>query len=228
MARIKTTARRLLSEQGASGLSLRQVAREMDQSSSALYRYFPTRDDLLTALILDAYNELGEEAERAEARVPRDEFRLRWYAACRAIRAWALAHPHDYALVFGTPIPGYRAPEETTVAASRVTTLLARIVNDRCRGSGQPVDETDDADIGRYLDVANLRSVMPDVPAGVIAASIAAWTQLFGFLSFELFGHYQGSVLRAPAYFDEMIRMSADAIGLDGTPDSAQAGTGHQ
>jgi AcrR family transcriptional regulator len=227
VARIKATARRLLSEQGAAGLSLRQVAREMNQSSSALYRYFPTRDDLLTALILDAYNELGQEAEQAEARVPRREFRLRWYAACRAIRAWAIAHPHEYALVFGSPIPGYHAPDETTVAASRITTLLARIVNDGYGGSGRPVDEVaevDEAEVGRYLDLVNLRSVMPDVPAGVIVASIGAWTQVFGFLSFELFGHYKDSVLRAGPYFDEVLRSSADAVGLDGALD----GAGHQ
>ena len=70
--RIKSTSRRLMADKGAPGLSLREVAREMGVVSSALYRYFPTRDDLLTALIVDAYNDLGEFAERAVPRVPRE------------------------------------------------------------------------------------------------------------------------------------------------------------
>ena len=81
--------------------------------SSAIYRYFPSRDDLLTALIIDGYNAIGEAAEQAEAACPAGDFAGRWRAVGQAIRDWALAHPHEYALVYGSPVPGYRAPEQT-------------------------------------------------------------------------------------------------------------------
>ncbi len=214
IALIKATARRQLAERGAAGLSLREVARQINQTSSALYRYFPTRDELVTALILDAYGELGAATERAEARVARSAFRDRWLATGRAVRKWAVAHPHEYALLFGSPIPGYHAPEETVVAASRVTTVIAGIIEDACRAEARPLDRQDDLRVDTYLEVGNLRQVMPDVPADLLARGIVAWTQLFGFVSFELFGHYRESVRRAPAFFDEVLASMADLVGL--------------
>ena len=62
---IKAVARRHLTTDGAN-LSLRAVARDMGMVSSAIYRYFASRDDLLTALILDAYNSLGSAVEAAD------------------------------------------------------------------------------------------------------------------------------------------------------------------
>src|ERR1043166_4451027 len=98
---------------GAAGLSLRAVARELGMVSSAVYRYFPSRDDLLTALIIDGYNAIGAAVERADGACRRDDPHGRGLAACRAVRDWALAHPHEYSLVYGSPVPGYRAPEQT-------------------------------------------------------------------------------------------------------------------
>ena len=96
---IKDAARRQLAEGGAN-LSLRAIAREMNMVSSAIYRYFASRDELLTALILDAYNALGEAAEQAGASVrDRDDHLGRWLAVARGVRAWATASPHEYALI---------------------------------------------------------------------------------------------------------------------------------
>src|SRR5947207_15973409 len=100
---IKAAARRHLAVDGAN-LSLRAVARELGMVSSALYRYFPSRDDLLTALIVDAYNAVGEAAEGArDALTGPDAKRpvARWSAVCSGVRTWALAHPHEYALIYG-------------------------------------------------------------------------------------------------------------------------------
>ena len=110
---ITDVARGQLATEGAGGLSLRAVARELGMVSSAIYRYFPSRDDLLTALIIDGYNAIGEAAEQADAGCPAGDFAGRWRAVCQAIRDWALAHPHEYALVYGSPVPGYQAPEQT-------------------------------------------------------------------------------------------------------------------
>src|SRR5258706_4772974 len=99
---IKSIARRQLAEHGAAALSLRAVAREVGLVSSAVYRYFASRDELLTALILDAYNALGETAEQADAARDPADLIGRFESVCHAVRAWALSHPHEYALTYGS------------------------------------------------------------------------------------------------------------------------------
>src|SRR5258705_679399 len=104
---IADVARGQLATDGAGGLSLRAVAREVGMVSSAIYRYFPSRDELLTALIVDAFDAVGLAAERADASRDADDIRGRWLAVATAVRRWALDHPHQYALVYGSPVPGY-------------------------------------------------------------------------------------------------------------------------
>src|SRR5215475_5450354 len=121
---IKAVARRHLETDGAN-LSLRAVARDMGMVSSALYRYFASRDELLTALILDAYNDLGATVEAADTAVTdRANLRGRWLAAARAVRGWALAKPAEYALLFGSPVPGYAAPPARSRPATPARCVL--------------------------------------------------------------------------------------------------------
>src|SRR3981189_932442 len=121
---IKDAARRQLAVEGAAGLSLRAVARELGMVSSAVYRYFPSRDDLLTALIIEAFDAVGQAAEMADASRPRQDLEGRGLAVSRAVRRWAGAHPQQYALVYGSPVPGYQAPTDTVDPASRVSLVL--------------------------------------------------------------------------------------------------------
>ena len=111
--------------------------------SSAIYRYFPSRDDLLTALIIEGYDAIGEAAEKADAAWPPDDHAGRWLAVCRAVRDWALAHPHEYALVYGSPVPGYQAPQQTIAPAARAATVYGKIISDAYRagalGPARPV-----------------------------------------------------------------------------------------
>ena len=102
-ADIVTEARRQLAETGAGALSLRAVARELGMASSAMYRYFKSRDELLTALIVEAYDAIGDAVEAAEATCERNDFAGRWRACCHGVRAWALEQPHEYALIYGSP-----------------------------------------------------------------------------------------------------------------------------
>lgn len=126
---IKAVARRHLATDGAD-LSLRAVARDMGMVSSAIYRYFPSRDDLLTALIIEAYHALGDAVEAADAAADQADLRGRWHAACRAARAWSLAHPAEYALLYGSPVPGYAAPVDTVLPAQRPPLTLIGILRD--------------------------------------------------------------------------------------------------
>lgn len=207
---ILVEARRQLAAVGADGLSLRAIARELGMVSSAVYRYVESRDELLTRLIIESYDSLGETAELAAA-APGTPAR-RWVATALAIRSWGVAHPQEYSLLYGTPVPGYQAPETTIGPASRVTFALLGIVDDAWRSGavvdGGPITLTAplEADLARATDL----------PAELVARTVAAWTQLFGLVSFELFGQTKNVIFA----HEDLMRSTAEAmscfIGLAG------------
>jgi len=216
---IKAAARRQLGESGAQGLSLRAVARELGMASSALYRYFPSRDDLLTALIIDAYDAIGTCVEAADRAVDTDDFRGRWRAFCTAIRAWATAHPHEYSLVYGSPVPGYIAPEATVPPAARVPLTLTGIIRDAWQAGAlrtPPGPELSPELTAQTAAVAELAA--PGAPGPAVACAMIAWTQLFGMVGFELYGHLKGTMDPAGPFFEHALERMADLIGLPGTP----------
>ena len=210
---IVDVARRHLATDGPSGLSLRAVARELGMASSALYRYFPSRDDLLTALIVEAYDALGDAAEQADAPVPRGDLRARFAAVCRAVRGWALAHPHEYALVYGSPVPGYAAPTATVGPAARVGTLLGAILADGV-ADGRVHPGTDGADATLHPGVAAAIGLPSGGTGSLAARAVQAWTAVYGLVSFELFGHLHNVVDRRDEYFDAAVDRLADQLGL--------------
>ncbi|GGZ30608.1 TetR family transcriptional regulator [Streptomyces inusitatus] len=225
-AAIKDEARRQLAAEGAAKLSLRAVARELGMVSSALYRYFPSRDELLTALIVDAYDSIGAAAESALATGPTPTgpaaHAARWVDLCRAVRAWALAHPHEYALIYGSPVPGYTAPRDTVVPAARVGNALISVVRDAHRSGGLALPP-----LGEELRPEAHRltaTLAPDLPPAVVVALVAAWPQLFGLISFELFGQFNHVVEDRDAFFAHAAARLAHEIGLGAhTPGSPPA-----
>lgn len=209
---IKAAGRRQLAEVGASELSLRAVARELGMVSSAVYRYFASRDELLTALLVDAYDALGAVVEEAAAD-RRGGFEARWVRVASAIRTWAVAHPHEYALLFGSPVPGYQAPGATIAAASRPPVAALGVVADAV-AAGE-VDLRRTAPISRPLraDLDRLRAGLPGaMPDEVLARCLYAWTQVFGGLSFELFGHLHNVVEAYDELFVHQARRAARLI----------------
>jgi AcrR family transcriptional regulator len=212
-AEITDAARRQLAEVGAAALSLRAVAREVGMVSSAVYRYFPSRDDLLTRLIIDGYDDLGAAAEAAD--VPSALPVERWLAVCRAVRTWALAHPHEYALLYGSPVPGYEAPKDTVPAASRVGVVLGRILGEAAvAGVLPPAAGERDAGLVSADAVAVLGGEHPAIDETVRVRALLAWSALFGTISFELFGHFVGSVEDGDRYFDRVMTDLAALIGF--------------
>ncbi|GAB2925308.1 TetR/AcrR family transcriptional regulator [Micromonospora polyrhachis] len=211
---IKKIARRHLATEGAN-LSLRAVARDLGIVSSAIYRYFASRDELLTALILDAYNAIGAAVEERERAVARTDLEGRWMAVCHAVRDWALAHPHEYALVYGSPVPGYHAPTDTVAAATRAVTVLAGVLQDGAT-SGVLRDQADEKlPAGVATDVARLAAtIAPDVPPPILARGLAAWVQLFGLINFEVFGQLNNTIEHRDAFFTYQMRAQAALIGL--------------
>lgn len=216
---ILDTARRHLAEHGASGLSFRAVARELGMPSSGVYRYFDSRDALLTALIVESYDSLGACTERSLEQTVDDPPRERWVAAAAAIRTWALDHPHEYALLYGTPVPGYAAPEDTVDPGTRVSRALLRIVADAHRdGQLHPPPLGDDA---AHLEPATRQGLTRLVATLGLELSeqtmmmvLLAWTQLFGLISFELFNQTRGLVDDDHAFFLDSARRMAVMIGL--------------
>ncbi|MFF8935574.1 TetR/AcrR family transcriptional regulator [Streptomyces paradoxus] len=209
-AAIKDEARRQLAAQGATRLSLRAVARELGMVSSALYRYFPSRDDLLTALIIDAYDSLGESAEAAhEASASPFE---RWITVCEAVRGWALDHPHEYALIYGSPVPGYTAPDATVPAAARVGLLLIGIARDAHQRAA--LDRPAPADDLRREAERMAADLAPDLPPEVVTALVAAWAQLYGLVGFELFGQFNRVVEDRETFFRHAVGQLARGVGL--------------
>lgn len=213
---ITDIARGHLAAGGAAGLSLRAVARDMGMVSSAVYRYFPSRDDLLTALIIDGYNAIGQAVEAADAACRRDDYPGRWLAGARAARAWALAHPHEYALIYGSPVPGYQAPADTIGPASRAAVVFGRLVSDaHAAGAVGPACPARPVPATLAEDAARLReTVMPGIPDGVALGALTAWAGLFGIISFELFGQFTNVVTDRGAYFDHAVGTLAALMGL--------------
>ncbi|NIK56816.1 TetR/AcrR family transcriptional regulator [Kribbella shirazensis] len=208
---IKAVARRHLATDGAH-LSLRAVARDLDIVASALYRYFPSRDALLTALIVDAYDDLAAAAAAAESAVPRDDLRGRWVAVCQGVRDWALAHPAEYGLIYGSPVPGYAAPQDTVEPATKVILLLAAIVTDagdRLRPPPSPLTEPLRDDLHRL--VAGRGGTLPEEQLDRV---LVAWTHLYGVLSFEVFGRLNIMIEARADYFDHHMHLMADLAGL--------------
>jgi AcrR family transcriptional regulator len=263
---IKEEARRQLADVGADALSLRAVARELGMVSSALYRYYPSKDELLTALIIDAYDALGAAAETAIASASVTQpasgarpasgtepggtlARARWIAAGHAIRSWALAHPHEYALIYGSPVPGYRAPEATIAPAARTPLAFVGVLRDALAsgeladvgvpagaavgavagvavGKHARADATTEpagdwlpvdgplADQAAALSAALALEGSPAVPGYLLVRAVIAWTQLYGMLSFELFGQFVGSFEPADTIFGYAAAQLATFVGL--------------
>lgn len=220
-AEILRIAREHLATTGPAELSLRAIARELGIVSSAIYRYVSCRDDLLTQLVIDGYNELGDAVDQAISAVDGTDHLGKFLALGRAVRTWALAEPAMYALLYGTPVPGYDAPgERTTVPGTRVAFALARIADEAWRAGalaeGGPVARevpgTLAADFGRIRDELDLA-----LPPTYVQPTLLVWSSLFGTVTFEVFGQYGPDTLSdPPALFEAHLHQLAGLVGLTG------------
>ncbi len=216
-AEITAEARRQLAVDGAAGLSVRAVARELGMVSSGIYRYVANRDELLTMLIIEAYDSLGEAAEAAARRSLAEPGPQRLVAVARAIRKWALKHPHEYALIYGSPVPGYEAPQDTIGPAARVSLALVGVVVDAHRDGSLRLPRQPEVVItpalAADLDVLR-RELAAPMPDQALARLLIAWTQLFGMISFELFGQTRNIVDAHDDLLEAATLAMAAAIGL--------------
>lgn len=239
---IKSTALAHVREHGAGGLSLRAVARDLGVSAPGLYRYYAGRDDLLTALIADSYHDLADhllvalgatdsELSGTDRRRPHPPVRTgdraspgdRMAVACHAYRAWGLAHPNEFGLIYGDPIPGYAAPEGgvTVDANTRVATALLRPVIESWQRGELRIPAEFDAELGpgaRRLrdDITGMAG--GDVPVALGAFALSLWAWLHGMVSLEVFGQLQWIYPDGAApLFTAALHAQLDAVGLSPT-----------
>jgi AcrR family transcriptional regulator len=223
-AEILAVANAHVARQGAAALSLRSIARDLGMAPSALYRYFDGRDALLSALILSAYEALATEAERAadqadraaSARADDAGDAERWLAVPCAMRLWALERPHQWGLIFGTPVPGYQAPEDTVEPYARVAEALVRPLvvakeAGRLRGDdgARPVSGELRAAVAPVSE-----GLLPGMAVEKVVLALEAWTTIIGSISLEVFGHWRNTVWEPGLLFGAVIRQIADSIGL--------------
>jgi len=207
-AQIIESGRRQLAVEGAAGLSLRAIARDLGMVSSAVYRYVASRDDLLTLLLVDAYSELADAVDAARAGAGQD-WRAEIAAIAHATRAWAVAHPAGWALLYGSPVPGYHAPPEATVGpGTRVVGACFEAV-----AAGFAAGDLGDTDVevprALSADFDRLRDEFgfPGNDAAV-AKCFGLWAGLVGAISLEVFGQYGADTLTDPAQlFDVQVRL---------------------
>jgi AcrR family transcriptional regulator len=212
-AQIIEVGRRHLITDGAAGLSLRAVAREIGLVSSAVYRYVASRDDLLTLLLVDAYTELADTVDAAAESVSGD-WAARLVAMAHTARRWAVDQPARWALLYGSPVPGYRAPAELTVGpGTRVVGALFAVIADGIRAGAvpdpkdvapQPVSE----DLDRVREEFGFAGGDP-----VLLQCFLVWATLVGAISLEVFGQYGPDTLSAPELvFDGQVRLLVQAL----------------
>jgi AcrR family transcriptional regulator len=219
VADIVRLGRKHLALHGAAALSLRAVARDLGVVSSAVYRYVESRDELLTLLLIDAFEELGDAVDAAVAKVPGNEYRGRFLALGQAVRTWALREPACYALLFGSPVPGYEAPaERTTGPGTRVIVALVGILDAASRAGGLAAPPSAAAGIPAALgaDLAAIRSAFGlKMAEELVARGVLVWSALFGAVSFEVFNQYGPDTFSSPhELFDHHLNVLAGVAGL--------------
>jgi AcrR family transcriptional regulator len=205
--------RRHLGTEGAAGLSLRAIARDLGMVSSAVYRYVASRDELLTLLLVDAYSELADAVDRARDAAG-GSWRDQLLAIARATRQWAIDEPASWALLYGSPVPGYHAPRERTVGpGTRVVGALfdavaagiaAGDISQTNVAAAQPLS----ADFDRLRAEFGFRG-----DDSAVAKCFVLWAGLVGAISLEVFGQYGADTLTEPgAVFDAQVRLLMDAL----------------
>lgn len=205
LEQITAIAHRQLEELGAPGLNLRAIARELGVVSSAVYRYVASRDDLLTLLIIRAFDSVGEAAEAAAADAS-GGFASRFRRLAHAVRAWGVANPHDWALVYGSPVPGYRAPQDTVASAQRVTAAAIAIVADGLVAGEVAPGPPRQAPGPVHRDFETMRAAFgPAFGDDLVSRVLLVWTGLFGHIGYELYGHLHQAVTDYDAFFDHQL-----------------------
>jgi AcrR family transcriptional regulator len=190
---IKSTAWKQVAELGAASLSLRAIAREMEITAPALYRYYKDRDALVTALLIDAFDSLSDALEAARDEYGTDDHVGRFRAISRAYFEWAAADPQKYLFLFGTPVPGYKFSPELGPSAQRSFLVLQGVIGEAYVAgqiSGALVSLRMPTGLRSQYDALK-KMGMPYVPV-VTHLALAMWAMIHGMTSLFIYGYFTG------------------------------------
>jgi AcrR family transcriptional regulator len=219
---IKDTARAILVAEGAPGITLRAIAREMGMSAPALYRYFESREVLLQDLIADLYGEVTGVMEAARDAEPADDVPARIMAVSRAFRAWAIAHRPEFGLVFGSPVGGPESacpPTDVDVEASeagrRFGGVFGGLVAQIYLAKPFPIPADDQIDPALRAQLAEFGRTLPvPLPDGVAQVFLSCWIRLYGIVSMEVFGHLGFALDDVEPMFEAELRGLSGLLGV--------------
>ncbi|KOV58179.1 TetR/AcrR family transcriptional regulator [Streptomyces sp. MMG1121] len=216
-AEIKKVALELMASGGPDAITLRAIAREMGMTANAIYGYFATRDDLVTALINNVYTSLADTVDAAWDAAPVPDPAARIEAWARAFRDWALANPEGFRLIYGDPVRGYRPPEGGAApeAAHRVCTGITALAAAAWPHAEPRYKDSDfvwsDFDPG-LLD--KVRPAFPDLPPAAVALALRIWSHLHGLVSLEIYGHLQTQAVSPEKLYHEELAQLIRALGI--------------
>ena len=221
---IKGTARQLLVDEGPDAVSLRAIGRAMGMTAPALYRYFGSREDLVSHVVGDIFTEIAADIHAAIVQAGSDsggDMTAKLIAACQAFRGWALAHRPEFGLLFGTPLPGLEAvhakPGNDVVAecASKFSLEFLMLFFELWSKHPFPVPADDEIDPGLLAQLIRYRDGLgADLPAGAVLVFLRCWVRLYGMVSLEVFGHLHFALDDPSALFGYTIAELATLVGL--------------
>ena len=190
---VKEAALDQLAQAGPAGVSISAIGKQLGVSGPALYRYFASRDELLTELVIDAYDDLADALAAATGRVPGSDPRARLDGLARAYRSWALDQPHRYRLLFGPPLPGYDAHARRLVdAAQRAMNQLLDILRDFDDSALESPAEPLASQLAAWAQPHD-----PGINPATALRAVLIWSRLHGIVSLEIAGNF-GSLGIAP------------------------------
>lgn len=195
---VKQEALRQLAESGPAGLSISAIGKQLGVSGPALYRYFASRDELLTELVIDAYHDLAHALSDAARHAQGTQPRAQLEDLARAYRSWALAQPHRYRLLFGPPLPGYDAHAQRLVEAAQASmNVLLGVL----REAGGPTATPPAEPLASQL-LALERTRGPGIDAAMVLRAIIIWSHLHGLVSLEIAGNFASMGIDAGQIFE--------------------------
>jgi len=219
VAEIKAAARKLLVEGGVTAVGLRAVARELGLSAPALYRYFDSYEALISALVADLYDELTDALAALRDSEPEADLGLRLFLVAGGLRDWALAHPAEFGLLFGAPVPNPLAEDHDLTPGHQAAMRFGAVFKDLVSRiyHQQPFAHPPEEALGPEL-VAQLRQkseFFDAMPVGAVYLSLTYWTRLYGLICMEVFGQLHWALDDAGAYFQAQLLEIGEGLGLD-------------
>jgi AcrR family transcriptional regulator len=214
---IKDTARQLMAEKGTAGLSIRAIARQMGMTAPALYHYYASLNDLITALIQDAFTQLAETLEAAAADSMLTTSAEQLTIVTHAYRHWALAHPIDFQLLYGNPIPGYTQPTGVTHPPARRSLLVIAGIFTAAIESGEIDLPVEYRDLPPAIEQSLIELTQVDghdLPLSALYLAATAWVKLHGHVMLELFDLIQPVIADTDEFFQYEVQNFLQQTGL--------------